>query len=373
MSSRQNYITEDHLLNTTYAMLTLTTVFVLARIVTTQLVRSKRWILQDAFVYLAFVLYIIMAVLYILVTPILFRLTAVGEKRLKPYPNLKDEHKFMVRVFFVNSMMLWFILWSIKFSFLVLYNKLMKGLRDMYYKLWCAVSVFSFLALVGCVISHLTACSSLKAWFTPGACQTPRDVRSQIASLYYAYAVDVLTDLMIMGLPIRLIWNLQMPRTQKIGVMTLFGIGTILITIATLRVVQIGSKAQSSSQPSASWLALWGIIECSIAVIIGCCPSFVSLIRNRTTPGVSYNTQGFVRQREEIAQADSKEGPDSVKLKSINTSVTKSNASKSELDFVEADGSQFRLVNGGRDVVEDIVVERPEGRKKIRVRRGAAG
>ena len=252
----------------------------------------------------------------------------------------------------------------------------------------------------------MTACSSMKAWFTPGACQTPRDIRSQIASLYYTYAVDVLTDLMstysssliprstptvpslllrnpnsnpVMALPIRLIWNLQMPRTQKLGIIGLFGIGLILTAVATLRVAQIGGKAQSSSQPSASWLALWGIIECSIAVIIGCCPAFVTLIRNHTTPSVSYNTQGFVRQREE---GEGKDGnPDSVKLSSI---VTTSNATKStdvstkstsskEAGWEDVDGSQFELVTRprDRDVVEELEEETPTGRKKVRVRRGA--
>jgi hypothetical protein len=47
----------------------------------------------------------------------------------------------------------------------------------------------------------MTSCSSMKAWFTPGACQTPRDVRSQIASLYFTYAVDVLSDLMSTSVP----------------------------------------------------------------------------------------------------------------------------------------------------------------------------
>lgn len=175
-----------------------------------------------------------------------------------------------------------------------------------------------------------------------------------------------------MALPIRLIWNLRMPRAQKIGVMALFGIGTILITVATLRVAQIGTKARSSSQPSASWLALWGIIECSIAVIIGCCPSFVSLIRNHTSPSVSYNTQGFVRQRENNNQTDS-EGPDSVKLQRIvtTTSATKPSSSKSELGVEDVDGSRFEIVNGGRDLVEDVVGGGPDGRKKIRIRRGA--
>ncbi|KAF1847684.1 uncharacterized protein K460DRAFT_62653 [Cucurbitaria berberidis CBS 394.84] len=82
----------------------------------------------------------------------------------------------MVKVFFVNSMMLWFILWAVKFSFLVLYKKLMEGLRDVYIKLWWAVAVGCLLSLVGAVTSHMTSCSSMKAWFTPGKCQTPRDI-----------------------------------------------------------------------------------------------------------------------------------------------------------------------------------------------------
>lgn len=187
-----------------------------------------------------------------------------------------------------------------------------------------------------------------------------------------------LTHPTVMALPIRLIWNLQMPRTQKFGIVGLFGVGIILIAIATLRVAQIGGKAQSSSQPSASWLALWGVIECSIAIIIGCCPAFVILIRNHTTPSVSYNTQGFVRQRE----GDEGNGnPRDVKLNSI---VTTSNGAKStdasnkstsskEAGWEEVDGSQFELVTGpmDRDVVEELEEETPMGKKKIKVRRGA--
>jgi len=182
-----------------------------------------------------------------------------------------------------------------------------------------------------------------------------------------------------MALPIRLIWNLQMPRTQKVGIMGLFGIGIILIAVATLRVAQIGGKAQSSSQPSASWLALWGVIECSIAVIIGCCPAFVTLIRNHTTPSVTYNTQGFVRQRE--GDERNITDLDDVKLNSI---VTSSNAAKStvvstkstiskEARWEDVNGSQFELVTGPkeRDVVEVLEEETPMGKKKIRIRRGA--
>jgi hypothetical protein len=136
-----------------------------------------------------------------------------------------------------------------------------------------------------------------------------------------------------------------MPQTQKLGIVCLFGVGVVLIVVATLRVAQIGGKAQSSSQPSASWLALWGIIECSIAVIVGCYPAFVTLIRNHTTPSVSYNTQGFVRQRNG-EQGSGDGGPDAIKLNSIVKSESKggSSADSKEVTRVGQSGSPFELV-----------------------------
>jgi hypothetical protein len=131
----------------------------------------------------------------------------------------------------------------------------------------------------------------MHAWFTPGLCTTPRDVRAQIASLYYAFAVDVITDLLIMFLPIGLIWNLQRPKIQKIGMGVLFGIGWICIAMAIIRVVQIGSKAGNSSTPSSSWLALWAIIEAAIAVIVGCGPGLYSTAKEvHTTRKATYGS-----------------------------------------------------------------------------------
>lgn len=169
-----------------------------------------------------------------------------------------------------------------------------------------------------------------------------------------------------------LIWDLQMPRTQKVGVIGLFAIGIVLIAAATLRVAQIGGKTASSSTPSSSWLAVWAVIECSIAVIIGCCPTFVTLIRNHTSPTISYNTQGFVRQRD--GENCSGSTPHDVKLNCILTgsNAATSTASK-EPAWEDVDGSQFDLVTApvSRDVVEELEEETPMGRRKIKVRRGA--
>jgi hypothetical protein len=40
------------------------------------------------------------------------------------------------------------------------------------------------------------SCTDLHGFFTNGECGTKADVRAQVASLYYAFAVDVVSDFM---------------------------------------------------------------------------------------------------------------------------------------------------------------------------------
>jgi hypothetical protein len=112
-----------------------------------------------------------------------------------------------------------------------------------------------------------------------------------------------------MFLPIGLIWNLQRPMIQKVGMGILFGIGWVCIAMAIVRVVQIGSKANSSSTPSSTWLAFWAVIESAVAVIVGCGPGLYSTAKEvRTTRKATYGgssgqgryaygSDGYRRQR----------------------------------------------------------------------------
>lgn len=70
-----------------------------------------------------------------------------------------------------------------------------------------------------------------------------------------------------MVLPLRLIWNLQMKRAQKLSIGGLFCVGWICIIVATIRVAQLGSSSADGT-PLPSWLALWGIIEASVGKLL---------------------------------------------------------------------------------------------------------
>jgi hypothetical protein len=136
-----------------------------------------------------------------------------------------------------------------------------------------------------------------------------------------------------------------MPKVQKFGVVSLFIVGIILIAVATPRVTQVGSMARSLSMPSSSWIAFWGVVECSIAMIIECRPAYFILIHNHITPAVSYNTQGFVRQKggdslnsDDIRLAKFMEMGSNTR-KSVG--VSSRSALSKDVDFNDVHGSQF--------------------------------
>jgi hypothetical protein len=73
---------------------------------------------------------------------------------------------------------------------------------------------------------------------------------------------------MVMSLPIRLLWNLQMPRREKLGVGILFGSGFVCIFFATLRIVQIGFADGKSQAPKPEWQIIWTVVEASTGMFL---------------------------------------------------------------------------------------------------------
>lgn len=69
-----------------------------------------------------------------------------------------------------------------------------------------------------------------------------------------------------MILPLRLVWNLRVSPQEKAGIIATFGVASLCVIAAMLRVISVGSKSGIST-PSSSWLALWGMIEGCIGTI----------------------------------------------------------------------------------------------------------
>lgn len=88
-------------------------------------------------------------------------------------------------------------------------------------------------------------------------------------SISYSTAVDVLTDLMIMALPIKLLTFLNVSKTQRLALIGIFSVGVLVIACALLRLTQI--VAQARSDPVG--LAVWSLVEGSMSVVVGSLPA----------------------------------------------------------------------------------------------------
>ncbi|KAJ5951321.1 uncharacterized protein N7479_009734 [Penicillium vulpinum] len=249
---------------------------------------------EDYLLIVAYIFFLELSILYIYISPVIYQLAQLSAGKIAPWATVSDDGLRLQTVFFVTTSSLWVCLWMVKFSLLAMYKRLLVGKN--YIIAWWAIVVACVLFIIGCIASSWVSCSSFHAWFTAGQCNTERDHRAAVISLYYSYAVDILTDLAIMILPIRLIWNLQMNPRQKLSIGGLFCFGWVCIIISTIRVVQLGET--QNGVPAPSWLALWGTIEGSVAVIIGCCPGLYRVVKTAISPSKtsypydSYNLRG---------------------------------------------------------------------------------
>jgi hypothetical protein len=95
---------------------------------------------------------------------------------------------------------------------------------------WFKYSVYAVIAIIGTYtpaifFSLLFACNPIpRGWdptITEGSCINQ-------PALYIATAVaNIVTDLMLLVLPVRLVIGLQMKRMQKIGLIVVFAIGSV--------------------------------------------------------------------------------------------------------------------------------------------------
>ena len=139
-SSSQNYVTEKQLVGAGWAMMIVTSVVFAAR--TLIRVRQPKKIQADDFILLlAYLCFLTLTILYIVLAPTMYRVTDATTGKTPLYPELLSDSLFMIEIFFANTMIFWFTLYAVKFSFLALYRRLMAGIK-VYMQLWWAVVIF---------------------------------------------------------------------------------------------------------------------------------------------------------------------------------------------------------------------------------------
>ena len=125
---------------------------------------------------------------------------------------------------------------------------------------------------------------------------------------------NILTDVIILALPIRMIWHLQTSRSQKALLTVVFGLGGFVVVVSSIRIkfiVEVG--------PDFTWdytnPIIWSYIETGIAVVCACLPTLRPAAQSaaRSLKSIklrrSVGTSESVHQLHVIPTKDSHVGP----------------------------------------------------------------
>ncbi|MCJ1379563.1 hypothetical protein MMC17_002665 [Xylographa soralifera] len=120
---------------------------------------------------------------------------------------------------------------------------------------------------------------------------------NQVLSYIITGAFNILTDFVILCLPMRMVWNLHVPRKNKIALFGIFGIGFTTCIISIVRLITLVSVSYADITYSVVDALIWSMLEPALGLTLACLPfmrPLFSLVFPETKSKVSGNSgSGF--------------------------------------------------------------------------------
>ncbi|KAJ5230319.1 hypothetical protein N7489_011027 [Penicillium chrysogenum] len=107
----------------------------------------------------------------------------------------------------------------------------------------------------------------------PGHCASQNVAFSTIG------AFNLLTDVMIMALPIRFVWKLQMSMATKLALVGIFGLGIFISSITIIRIRVLTTVDFTDLSYSMIWAAFWSVTEPALAIANSCAPMLRPILK----------------------------------------------------------------------------------------------
>ncbi|KAK0666826.1 hypothetical protein QBC41DRAFT_280275 [Cercophora samala] len=172
-----------------------------------------------------------------------------------------------------------FLLWTIKAAICTFYLRLTEGLE--YRKRIFTGFVMIFTTWVAVLLSILLGCRPLERnWqIYPDPGNHCQPAISNI-DIFVTLALNVITDIYLMSIPIPMLWRASMRPIKKIGLIVLFSGGAFVTVAGVLRCILIVTDPINGAQQAGSW----AVRETFVAVVTSNLPMCVPLINRWGRP-----------------------------------------------------------------------------------------
>ncbi|MCJ1381352.1 hypothetical protein MMC17_004462 [Xylographa soralifera] len=267
------YITPATIKGTTAATLLLATSFAVGRTFV-RYRRFKRLYVDDGFLLVAVAAAIAgTGIFYASIDGLFMEAnTAAGIDPITP--NFPDIFATTNAKIDVVASLLWLSVFAVKFSFLSFFYRLISHSRRLKIWWWCCVVISVPLAVANIIIPWII-CQTYKPVGIQ-ECSTPKNVMGSTITLEYGFAFDILTDILVISIPIILLHNSRsLHLRQKLILGFMLCLSIFLIIISAFRF--ISTQPQLSGVWAFVWYLYWGDIQASIAIMLVSATVFRSL------------------------------------------------------------------------------------------------
>ncbi|KAH8761689.1 hypothetical protein F5883DRAFT_500119 [Diaporthe sp. PMI_573] len=136
------------------------------------------------------------------------------------------------------------------------------------------------------------ACLPVAAYWDPAA-YPDRHCNPLLPGWYANSAVNIATDIVIFTLPIPVLWKLQMPKSQRVSLIAIFGFGLFICSISVIRVTVL-SQGDDTTYNNVDTMG-WSFGEQCAGIICACLPT-LRWILWRTVPERLRDTRSSQRR-----------------------------------------------------------------------------
>ncbi|KAF2235505.1 hypothetical protein EV356DRAFT_566389, partial [Viridothelium virens] len=239
----------------------ISSLFVFARLAI-RLKAFRRLYSDDGLVVLAWISSLGACVLWQMVVDDLYNQYKLSTGQLALTPDVIKGEKNLLRGTLAYLIFFHTCIYSIKGSFLLFFRRLdskAQGFRKRWWWFVAIITLAGYLSSCG-TIQWKCLLSSLDYIFTQ--CSKEAAIKYEHSTFSYQCAIDVITDTLIISIPIIMLWNVKVALRKKVALIALFSLTVIVIGISITRVSVVPTM---SAQADVSWLYFWHNLEVPVS------------------------------------------------------------------------------------------------------------
>ncbi|KAL8710589.1 MAG: hypothetical protein Q9220_004813 [cf. Caloplaca sp. 1 TL-2023] len=184
----------------------------------------------------------------------------------------------LLKTFFAFEILYTCTITSAKLSILLFYRRIFE--TPLFRRLTTAVGILVLAWFAAVILVSVFSCKPVNAYWDKSILDA-KCIDSRQFFLGNSIA-NILTDVFILALPVRMVWHLQVLRSQKVLLTLIFGLGGFVVIVSSARVafiIEVG--------PDITWdyvnPVLWSAFETCTAVICACLPTLKPVVQYAVT------------------------------------------------------------------------------------------